>query len=89
MKSIYKYELSLQPTQIIEMPRRARFLSLQAQESNPVMWWQIDTENDIIPVNFSCYVTGQELQDFMGSYLGTAQIRGFVAHFYINSGGVN
>jgi|SaaInl8_200m_RNA_FD_contig_21_2445085_length_664_multi_11_in_0_out_0_1 hypothetical protein len=92
MQTIHQYPLKLQPTQIIEMPRDAQPLSVQAQHERPYVWALIDTDNrnKLVPYKLFLYGTGHPADDAEGAnFLGTFQLHvgGFVGHVFWNIGG--
>jgi hypothetical protein len=74
MKTIYKYELSVEDNQIIKMPDGAKFLSLQTQNENPCIWMLVDTENKLVDIHFVTYGTGHEIKSGLGEFVGTYQL---------------
>lgn len=78
MKTIYKYQLQIVDHQLVQIPKKATFLSVQFQENQLCMWLIVDTERmDLEAAHISIFGTGHELPDSVDSakywYLGTVQ----------------
>lgn len=78
MKSIWKFPIGLATTH--EMPVDSKFLTLQVQNGEPVMWFEVDHTLPKMPRKFKIIGTGHKFED--GTYLGTFQNEPFVWHVY-------
>lgn len=86
MKTIYKYQLTAQSKQTIQLPRFAISLSVQLQHGKPCLWALVDTDEPAQEYIVRAYGTGHELDELpVGfEYLGTAQSADghLVFHFF-------
>lgn len=83
MKTIWKYEIPFTGDFALEIPDDCTFLSVQLQNGKPMMWLQVDTSNETVPMKFCAYGTGWEMPEEPGDYLGTYQLNnGLVFHLY-------
>ena len=84
MKTIWKFHLIVETNQRFTIPRGARFLSVQGQHDEIVMWWLVDPRQPPESRRFSVYGTGHDMPDNPGAYLGTVQTDGggFVWHAF-------
>jgi hypothetical protein len=83
MKVIYKYPLLPLATQRIELPRERKFLSLQTQGHNGVIWYLIDDLEEDEEVVIKTFMTGQSIPESKEEeykYLGTYQLGALVFH---------
>lgn len=87
-KVIYKYKLMVVDQNLIEMPKGAIILSVQAQENEPVIWALVNPKNKLEQREFRIFGTGNPLpSDIMNFiYIGTFQIETlgglFVGHLH-------
>ncbi len=73
MKSIWKFELPISGK--IQMPRNSKILSVQAQHEVPVIWAEVQTENEKEERSFEYFETGEELPNKAPmKYLGTVHL---------------
>lgn len=82
MFSIFKYPLALTKGQTIRVPKRARFLSCQAQNDKPTLWAMVDQTNELEDVRIRIHGTGHPVPDPDLPFLGTVQIDGLVWHVF-------
>lgn len=89
MKTIYKYPLAIEDFQIIQLPKGAKILCVQAQEDQPQLWAVVDTlaakrTDSYEPKHIITIATGGPMPD-VGKYLGTYQVlKGrFVGHVFL------
>ena len=74
MKSIWKYELKLQPEQRIEMPFEAKILTVQVQYDIPCLWALVDPDLYKVLRDICIIGTGHQFDDRgTGEYIGTFQ----------------
>ena len=85
MKSIWKYEIEL-GGKITEhsIPKYAEFLSIQNQNNKIVLWYFVDTLEEMEIKNFKYVLTGHEFTSNFKKYLGTVQLNDgtFVVHVF-------
>lgn len=86
MKTIYKYPLTAQSKQSIQLPRFSMGLSVQLQHGGPCLWALIDTEEPVQEYIVHAYGTGHEIDELPAGfeYLGTVQSADgyLVFHFF-------
>lgn len=84
MKTIYKYQLKIINTQIVEMHRGAKILHVGSQEGSLCIWAEVDTSYPTRPFVFDIVGTGHTLTLSSGTckYLGTVQMPPYVWHVY-------
>jgi hypothetical protein len=81
MKTIFKYELALNRTEI-QLPKSARVLTAQLQEGVFCIWVMLTPGlHDALRV-FDVYGTGHNMPDDPGDYVATAQMGPFVWHVF-------
>lgn len=88
MRTIWKFPLppmSISDLIVLDMPTGADILTLQIQGQTPTMWAVVDNEN-FVHRRFVIVGTGHEIRDeiddAVGSYVGTWQSQGFVWHLF-------
>lgn len=88
MKTIYKYQLKMEPRQVIKLPMGAVILTVQAQRDLPCLWAEINKDTQAIWDHTICiFGTGHTLPPTAintYNYIGTFQILNgdFVGHVY-------
>lgn len=82
MKTIWKFELEVVGTQIIEMPANAKILSLQIQHNILCIWALVDKHADRVKVEFTTYGTGHDVYHSDG-YVGSYQLDGGTLVFHV------
>lgn len=84
MKTIYKYELSVEDEQIIEMPYLHQILSLQVQYGKPCIWVLVDLSVSTMEnVKFVTYGTGHQVKPEIDKYVGTYQLNDGLLVFHV------
>ena len=83
-KAIWKFPLSVLGESMIEMPKGAAVLTVQAQRNEPMIWAEVDPNAQNIKRRFVSYGTGHGYDGDGLSYVGTYQINGgeFVFHVF-------
>ena len=81
---IWKYSLGLFELSHFDIPRVAKFLSLQTQGGAPRLWFLVDPDEEMKHRTFVIRATGERFPDdyVIGKYFGTFQIGGFVGHVF-------
>jgi hypothetical protein len=79
---IFKYELSIDPSQHILIPSGAKILCVQMQGTTPCVWAEFAADAQEVSREFHLYATGQ-LADISGEYVGTFQDGPFVEHLFV------
>lgn len=83
MRTIYKYELAAGLGTKLELPKNARFLSIQTQGQSPQMWFEVQTEREKEYRQFYVFGTGHQIPDDLKlDYLGTFQLAGGALVFH-------
>lgn len=85
MKTIWKYPLRVEQSQIIEMPHGAELLSIQLQGDQPMLWALVDPHNSKATRAILMYGTGWEMPGGMSLqliYIDTVQIGALVWHYF-------
>lgn len=85
MKTVYKYAIDYQAANIasFNIPRGARFLSLQVQHDNPVLYFEVESRNPTTKQDFLLAETGVTIP--LGvKYVGTVTLQSgyYVLHIY-------
>lgn len=81
--AVWKYSLGDAPTQLIDMPRGARILTLQMQGDEPTIWALVDPDADMERHIISIHGTGHPLEeDELGEYVGTFFLDWYVGHVF-------
>ncbi len=70
MVIIYKYSLETF-TQEFELPLGAVFLHVECQNNNPMMWFRVNTENELEKRTFTMIATGQAFEPMDYRFLKT------------------
>jgi hypothetical protein len=81
MKAIWKYELAVHDSQIIEMPSGANILCVQTQRGVPCLWVEVRTKREIKEKRkIETFGTGHKMftddMAFVRKYIGTYQLEG-------------
>lgn len=84
MNKVYKYPMEMMGDQMIEMPKGAAVLCVQAQHGLPQLWAEVDPNAPMIKRRFAVYGTGHTMPGTFPSYVGTFQMSGgdYVFHVY-------
>lgn len=80
MRVIYKFKVSTEFE--IEIPREAQALTVQPQGSIPVMWVNLDPDEEVVTRKFKVFGTGEEFSYPALDYVGTFQMSGLVWHLF-------
>lgn len=83
MKTIYKYELKKESTQLIDIPSNSQVLSIEKQNGAIYMWALVETEMKAIQMRIDMFGTGERINVNTSNYdyLATVQDGDFVWHF--------
>lgn len=82
-KTIWKFKMDIDDTQVIYMPKGAEILSIQLQNNEPVIWALVNPEEKE-PRQFEMFGTGYPIPCDMGvnrKFLGTIQPIGIGSSF--------
>jgi len=74
MKTIYKYQIPIEDSFIIDLPAKAQILSVQMQGNRPFIWAMVNPNNSIEEFKFRLYGTGHPIKDMAVQYIGTFQM---------------
>ena len=86
MKTIWKYELDIDNEVEISLPKHSKILSVQTQEGKPVLWAEVNTDNQLEKRFFNIFGTGYKIDDKLpmgGKYIGTFQMREGILVFHL------
>lgn len=92
MTTIYKYTVQVTDAQVIELPKKAQILAVQAQKSDAFasnsfsLWALVDTkEEETEKHRIHVYGTGHPVDNIDMKYLGTIQLLDgrFVGHVFV------
>ena len=86
MLTIWKYPLLVTDEQTIEVPYEARFLTVQKQDKQPVLWALVDPKNHKISKTIHIFGTGHEIPRDIGSYISTFQMHEGMLIFHVFEG---
>lgn len=82
-KTILKYVLDLD-NPAIDVPKDAKFLSVQVQESQPVVWFEVDPRKPKEKRRLAIVGTGWDNSVYPNyEYLGTFQVMGGALIFHL------
>ena len=77
MKQIFKYSVESLGNFEVEMPTGAQILTVQTQGAEPVLWAEVNPENEMEVRKFRVIGTGKEIaDDGERVYVGTFQMVG-------------
>lgn len=83
MKTIWKFEFSLEASGSVEMPIGARILHVNRLWPQTVtLWAEVDTDHALETRSFAVVGTGHPLPSGSREYLGTFKDQPFVWHVY-------
>ena len=72
--TIWKYSVPINDSVVLFMPRGAKILTVQMQETTACVWAIVDPEAENASRSFSWFGTGHPLPErFSGEYIGTVQ----------------
>ncbi len=84
MRKIFKYPLKVEDVQMIEMPKGAAILTVQAQQEIPCIWAEVDPDAPPVKRCFTTYGTGHRVEEIKArSYVGTYQLKGGALVFHV------
>ncbi len=92
MKTIYKYKLDVNDSQIVILPKGAIILSIQTQHNMPVLWAEVDPAASKEAVMIEMFGTGHPIPESEGRhYISTFQMNSgdLVFHAYEYTGEIN
>jgi hypothetical protein len=76
-KTIYKFYVPAETQPVLEMPRGWKFLSLQVQGGDPMMWVLVDPRQPLARFKFLLARTGDPIERSESlAYLGSFQVVG-------------
>ena len=81
-KIIYKYNIPMESEFEIELPTHRKILSFQVQNNLPQLWALVDPDTPKERVAFHLFGTGILIQEWIGNYIGTIQLHGYVWHLF-------
>lgn len=87
MRTIWKYQIPIKPTVVIEMPKGAKIfphLAAVSQDKNHlVIWAEVDDRQPKEDRTFHIFGTGHEIPEHRQlDYIGTVPLRFLVWHLY-------
>lgn len=83
MKTIWKYPLTVAPSQVLQMPLGAKIIAIQDQMGGLVCWYECNPDRALSPRTITLVPTGGDLPDtHVMRYLATVQQDELVWHFY-------
>ena len=94
MKVIWKYEIKVDDTFRLYMPKGSKVLTVQVQRGVPYLWAEVEQPVIEEPPQkvaekpdekiYHCYETGHPIEETNLQYIGTFQLRGgaLVFHLY-------
>lgn len=78
MITIHKYDVDT-----VWMPAGAKILSVGSQSGSPVIWAEVNTDNELEQRTFDFYGTGWEIKEPNRTFIGTVIADyGFVWHIF-------
>ena len=83
MEVIYKYELSIDDEQCVDIPAINQILSIQVQNGKPCMWVKVDTSSKLEKRYFKTVGTGNPIHFTACCYVGTYQVEGGALVFHV------
>ena len=81
-RTIYKYPLTLQRSQVVTLPRVHKILTVQAQGQRPMLWAMVNTDSVSEQLRIYCLPTGEEGPPPEWDYIATIQVDWTVWHFF-------
>lgn len=84
-RRIFKYPLTIEGEQYVEMPKDPEILCAQFQGGTLCVWAMVDPANAMRRIQFRIYGTGHPLPDDFGTYIATVQQPGtpLVWHLFV------
>jgi hypothetical protein len=81
-RRIFKYTLTLQEYQTLNLPRNAEIITFRSQLGKLTIWAIVNTELDYVPREFQIVGTGEDFVIANRKYIGTAEQGSFVWHLF-------
>lgn len=76
MRTVYKYEVPLDDTFYVDLPKDSKVLSVGVQNDVPYIWVFVDDENEDSRKVFRLAGTGHPIADYLDlEFIGTFQLR--------------
>ncbi len=74
MKTIYKYQLEIEDSQVVQMPLDAEILKVDTQKAHPCLWAMVETdhvlEDRIIQIRGTGHpAIGLTKEDYLGTFI--------------------
>lgn len=85
MKTIWKYQLGISGSKILELPLGAEILTVQTQREKPTLWVLVDPDEYNKENRFiESVMTGARLLNLNRKYIGTFQLDNgdFIGHVF-------
>ena len=84
MRTIWKYNISIEDTFSLELPQGAKILTVQEQQGEPQVWVLVNPDNKLEIRNFRLVGTGHSIEENRLEYIGTFQVLNgnFVGHLF-------
>lgn len=73
MRTIHKYPLARQESQLVTLPGSSTMLTVQLQQGNVILWALVDTEKSQVGRVIIRVLTGGDVPPNANKYLGTTQ----------------
>jgi hypothetical protein len=84
MSRIFKYPLSIESTQVAQLPIGARILTIKEQEGVPTLWAVVDQTELMADVQVKIVATGEEFEIEPWRYITTLVMEnGLVWHVFM------
>lgn len=85
MKTVWKYPLEVNDSQIVAMPANAHILTIQLQMGVPCLWALVNPEMPLEQRTILIAGTGHERDDLDGlvNFIGTFQMSGGMLIFHV------
>jgi hypothetical protein len=82
MKTIWKFSVPLTSKLIVSMPEFPRMLSCQLQNGSPMLWAEIESDNQKCDYEFHWVGTGVDEDTSDYEYVSTVQFGPLVFHLF-------
>lgn len=84
MITIWKFKLTEEKKQRVQMPRGAKILSAQSQRNDLCLWAMVDSTQPVVERTIICFGTGDEIKNDQLRYIGTTIFNDgyFVVHVF-------
>lgn len=74
IREIWKYDINIDGSTIISMPKGARIMTIQVQNNIPCMWVYVNPSAEKEQRTFETFYTGEPIYLADREYLGTYQL---------------